>query len=87
MKISYNKLRKLMIDNQMNRQDLMRAADISSSVATKFNKDETVSMEVLMRICKVFHCDIGDNCQIKEDLYDTSDRMGRILSSIVDRFL
>lgn len=27
MKISYNKLRKLMIDNQMNRQDLMRAAD------------------------------------------------------------
>lgn len=44
----------------MNRQDLMRAADISSSVATKFNKDETVSMEVLMRICKVFHCDIGD---------------------------
>ena len=29
MKISYNKLRKLMIDNQMNRQDLMRAADIS----------------------------------------------------------
>ena len=40
-----------MIDNQMNRQDLMRAADISSSVKTKkFNKDETVSMEVLMRI-------------------------------------
>ena len=27
-----------MIDNQMNRQDLMRAAEISSSVATKFNK-------------------------------------------------
>lgn len=67
MKISYNKLRKLMIDNQMNRQDLMRAADISSSVATQFNKDETVSMEVLMRICKVFHCDIGDICQIIED--------------------
>ena len=67
MKISYNKLRKLMIDNQMNRQDLMRAADISSSVATKFNKDETVSMEVLMRICKVFQCDIGDICQIIED--------------------
>lgn len=56
-----------MIDNQINRQDLMRAADISPSVATKFNKDETVSMEVLMRICKVFHCDIGDICQIIED--------------------
>ena len=40
---------------------------ISSSVATKFNKDETVSMEVLMMIYKVFHCDIGDICQIIED--------------------
>lgn len=64
MKISYNKFRKLMIDNQINRQDLMRVADISSSVATRFNKDETVSMEVFMRICNVFH---GDICQIIED--------------------
>ena len=47
MRISYNKLQKLMIDNQMNRQDLIRAADISSSVATKLNKNETVSLDVL----------------------------------------
>ena len=53
-----------MIDNQMKRQDLMRVAEISSSVATKFNKDETVSMEILMRIRKVFHCDIGDICEV-----------------------
>ena len=33
-----------MIDNQMKRQDLMRAAEISSSVATKLNKNETVSL-------------------------------------------
>lgn len=44
MRISYNKLQKLMIDNQMKRQDLMRAAEISSSVATKLNKNETVSL-------------------------------------------
>lgn len=55
---------KLMIDNQMKRQDLMRAAEISSSVATKLNKNETVSLDVLMRICKVFHCDIGDVCEV-----------------------
>lgn len=64
MRISYNKLQKLMIDNQMKRQDLMRAAEISSSVATKLNKNESVSLEVLMRICKVFHCDIGDICEV-----------------------
>ena len=44
--------------------DLMRAAEISSSVATKLNKNETVSLDVLMRICKVFHCDIGDVCEV-----------------------
>lgn len=64
MRISYNKLQKLMIDNKMKRQDLMRAAEISSSVATKLNKNETVSLDVLMRICKVFHCDIGDICEV-----------------------
>lgn len=60
MKICYNKLQKLMIDNQMKRQDLMRAAEITSYAATKINKNEPVSLEVLMRICQVFHCDIGD---------------------------
>ncbi|MFR3251404.1 MAG: hypothetical protein ACLTQL_10230 [Eisenbergiella sp.] len=33
----------------MKRQDLMRAAEISSSVATKLNKNETVSLYVLRR--------------------------------------
>ena len=59
MKICYNKLQKLMIDNQMKRQDLMRAAEITSYAATK-----PVSLEVLMRICQVFHCDIGDICEV-----------------------
>lgn len=64
MRVSYNKLQKLMIDNQMKRTDLIRAAAISSSTASKINKNEPVSLEVLMRICKVFHCDIGDICEV-----------------------
>ena len=68
MRISYNKLQKLMIDNQMKRQDLMRAAEITSYAATKINKNEPVSLEVLMRICKVFHCDIGDICEVILDV-------------------
>ena len=64
MRVSYNKLQKLMIDNQMKRTDLIRATAISSSTASKINKNEPVSLEVLMRICKVFHCDIGDICEV-----------------------
>lgn len=44
MKICYNKLQKLMIDNQMKRQDLMRAAEITSYAATKINKNEPVQL-------------------------------------------
>lgn len=64
MRVSYNKLQKLMIDNQMKRNDLIRAAELSPYMATKIYKNEPVSLEVLMRICKVFHCDIGDICEV-----------------------
>ena len=57
----------MIFDNQINRQDLMHVAELSSSLATKFNKEETIYREVLMRICKVFHYGIGDICQIIED--------------------
>lgn len=64
MRVSYNKLQKLMIDNQMKRNDLMRAAELSPYMAAKIYKNEPISLEVLMRICKVFHCDIGDICEV-----------------------
>lgn len=48
----------------MKRQDLMCGAKITSYVATKINKNAPVSLEVLMRICKMFHCDIGDICEV-----------------------
>lgn len=67
MKISYNKLWKLVVENKMNRKELARAAEISANTVTKLGKNETVSLEVLMRICKVFHCDIGDIMEIIED--------------------
>lgn len=50
MKISYEKLWKLVIDNKMKRQDLARAAEISANTVTKLGKNEAVSLNVLMRI-------------------------------------
>jgi len=64
MKLSYIKLQKLMIENQMKGTDLIRAAEISTYAMTKINKNEPVSLESLMRVCKVFHCDIGDICEV-----------------------
>lgn len=67
MTLSYDKLWKLMIENKMNRRELAMAAEISANTVTKLGKNEPVSLEVLMRICKVFHCDIGDIMEVIED--------------------
>ena len=44
----------------MKKKDLQAAAGISWASVTKLSKGETVSLEVLMKICKVLGCDIGD---------------------------
>ena len=44
----------------MKKKDLQSAAGISWASVTKLSKGETVSMEVLMKICKTLECNIGD---------------------------
>lgn len=60
MAVSYNKLWKLLIDKGMTKTDLRLAADISTTTLAKLGKSETVSMDVMLRICKVLDCNIGD---------------------------
>ena len=60
MEVSYKKLWKILIDKDMKHMDLQAAAGISWASVTKLSKSETVSLEVLMKICKVLGCDIGD---------------------------
>ena len=47
MKMSYNKLWKLLIDKQMKKSDLRKKAGISSSSLANLTKDENVTTEVL----------------------------------------
>ena len=44
----------------MKKKDLQANAGISWATVTKLSKGETVSMEVLMKICKTLNCNIGD---------------------------
>ena len=60
MEVSYKKLWKVLIDKDMKKKDLQSAAGISWASVTKLSKGETVSMEVLMKICKTLECNIGD---------------------------
>ena len=60
MNVCYKKLWKLLIDKDMMKKDLQKEAGISWATITKMSKGETVSTEVLMKICKTLQCDVGD---------------------------
>ena len=70
--ISYKKLWKLMIDHDMNKTQLRKEAGLSTNVLAKLSKNDSVSMDSLMRICRVFRCDVGD---IVEVIYDTAQQI------------
>ena len=70
MRISYDKLWKMMKKNKLKKSELATAAEISGYTMAKLGKDEPVQMEVMMRLCKVFHCDIGDLMEIIEEAHE-----------------
>ena len=67
MRLTYDKLWRLMKDNKLTKKELAGAAEISSYTMTKLNRDEPVGLDVMMKICQVFHCDIGDVMEMIED--------------------
>jgi len=60
MKPSYKKLWKLLIDRNMAKKDLQAASGVSWNSIAKLSKGETVSMEVLLKICTALECNVGD---------------------------
>ena len=67
MTVSYKKLWKLLIDKDMIKKDLQVKANISWATVTKMSKNETVSMEVLMKICQALDCRIEDIVEFVPD--------------------
>ena len=70
MKVSYNKLWKLLIDMNLNKTKLREMAKMSPNTMAKLGKNETISMDIILRICEVLKCDVGD---IMETIPDEED--------------
>ena len=52
----------------MKKYQLREKAQISSNSIAKMGKNEMVSMEVLVKVCKAMDCNIGDICEVvRED--------------------
>lgn len=67
MEISYNKLWKMMIDRNMKKSDLRELTGIGTNTLAKLSKNQQVSMEVLLKICSRFDCDISDICEFVKE--------------------
>lgn len=67
MKISYNKLWKLLIDKKMSKADLRKETGIAPNTMTRLRRDEEVSLSVLRKICCVVEANIGDIMEFLPD--------------------
>lgn len=68
MAVCYNNLWKLLIDKNMKKTELKKAAGISSNVIARMSKNEAISMESIEKICYVLNCSISDVVEITIDV-------------------
>lgn len=64
--ISYDPLWKTLIDKKMNKKDLIAAAGLAKGTITRMGKNESVTVEVLAKICNALDCEVYDVMEIRE---------------------
>lgn len=64
MAVSYNKLWKMLIDKGMSRTQMRLKAGISTKALAKLGKNESVNIDILIKICAALNCDITDIMEI-----------------------
>ena len=64
MEVSYNKLWKMLIDKGMSRTQMRLKAGISTKALAKLGKNESVNIDILIKICSALECDITDIMEI-----------------------
>lgn len=63
--ITYKNLWEVMRKRNLTKTELRKKASLSSSTFAKLSRNEMVSLDVLVRLCKVLDCQISDICFIK----------------------
>ena len=64
---SYNKLWHLLIDKNMTKSDLRRAAGITTNALAKLGRNESVPVHTLENICVALDCRIEDVVEVFPD--------------------
>lgn len=67
MALSYKPLWHTLIEKDMNREDLKKAADITSNIVARMGKDSYVDLKSIEKICIALNCCIEDVVEITKD--------------------
>lgn len=71
MDVTYNRLFKLLIDKEWKKTEFAKKVGISTNTLAKLSRNELVSMEIIVRICRTLNCSVDD---ILEILPETRER-------------
>lgn len=67
MKISYKKLWHVLLDKNMTKQDLRKVTGISTTTVQKLTKNESVGIDIILRICEKLNLQINDVVEFVEE--------------------
>lgn len=65
LKVSYERLWKLLTSRKMKKKDLQMLTKLSSAVIAKLGKGETVHLNTLIKICEALNCSLDDIIDLK----------------------
>lgn len=61
MAICYKPLWHLLLEKEMNKEDLKRAANITSNIVSRMSKNAYVNLDSIEKICLAMDCKIEDD--------------------------
>lgn len=64
VQINYKKLWIKLAELEMDKAEFRKKVDLSPNTMTKLNKNEEVSMQIMLRICNFLKCNIGEICDV-----------------------
>jgi DNA-binding Xre family transcriptional regulator len=72
--ISYKKLLYLLIDRGIKLTHLVKECGLSSNIVTRINRNQSVELKSLEKICLKLGVNIGDVCDILPDQISSLDK-------------
>lgn len=84
IKMNYSGLFKLLEENDLNRNALVKRAGLTHNAILSIKNGEPIAMTALLKICVFFHCDISEVVKIDFDAEDNMRYMFELMAEYLE---